>query len=139
MVIIEMGTFNAKRSSFSFDWCPKMRCFIGDTEFVSLAVDKGIEFGWSESEFFGDSVDIIVFDDVGDMFISPWSVCAEPDSSFEFFSGVQFGIVNPFSILEIDVGSDTDGSVIEEFDLLLSESSVQNVEVFNQGLQIGTE
>lgn len=134
-----MGIFNAKRSSFSFDWCPKWSCLIGDTEFVSLAVDKSVEFGRSESELFGDSVNIIVFDDVGNMFISPRGVCAEPDSSLEFFSGVEFGIVNPFSILEIDVGSDTDGSVIEEFDLLLSESSVQNVEVFNQRLQIGTE
>lgn len=58
------------------------------------------------------------------MSVSPRSICTESDSSFEFFSGVEFRIENPLSVFKIDIGSNSKSSFVEKFDLLWGEFSV---------------
>lgn len=73
------------------------------------------------------------------MRVGPWSVGAQLDSSLELLSGVELGVEDPLSVGQVNVRSDSEGSFVEKFDLLLSELSVQNVEVLHQGLQVGSE
>lgn len=65
------------------------------------------------------------------MRVGPWSVGAESDSSFELFSGVEFRVEDPLSVFKVNVGFDSNGSFVEKFNLLRSELSVQNVEIFD--------
>lgn len=73
------------------------------------------------------------------MRVGPWSVGAQLDSSLELLSGVELWVEDPLSVGQVNVRSDSKGSFVEKFDLLLSELSVQNVEVLHQGLQVGSE
>ena len=58
------------------------------------------------------------------MRISPWSIGAQLDSSLELLSGVELRVEDPLPIGQVNVGSDSEGSFVEKFDLLLSELSV---------------
>lgn len=66
------------------------------------------------------------------MLISPGCVCSELDFSFELLFSIELWIINPLSILEIDIGPNSKSSLIEKFDFLLAKLSVQNIEVLYQ-------
>lgn len=65
------------------------------------------------------------------MRVSPWSVGAKFDSSFELFSGIEFRVEDPLSVFKVNVGFNSNGSFVEKFNLLRSEFSVQNIEILD--------
>lgn len=124
---------------FSLKCSPESACVCCDTQLVALTVDESLQLCWSQSKLFGVSAQIFVFYGIGDVWIGPGSVSEQFDFSVKLLLGVEFRIVDPLSVFEIDVWSDSGGSVVEQEDFLRCELSVEDVEVVDQGLHVLSE
>ena len=115
----------------SFKWSPERTDFIGNTYFITFIIDNLADISWGKSEFLGLSIKIFIFDSICDMFVFPRGTCGQFNSSFKLFLGMHIRIENPLSLVNISVWSHNNGPIVKDAYFLLSEFSIQYVEVFD--------